>query len=94
MSAPRGAYASSAMAKYPFLSDPYNDSYVPTVADWRALNLTAQFNRGFNLGSKLTATDFTLALTSEGMTALVGTRPNRAGTRIGAGGAFLSVMRR
>ncbi len=48
--------------KHGFLNSRFNEQYVPTLAEWRALELTARLNRSAPLSGKVCMTGFDCAV--------------------------------
>lgn len=74
LSIPRNYDSVAQSKKYPYLSNLYNESYTPTFADWRALDLTAAHNNESYLSDKLIKTGFGVYLLPTGITVGVGTK--------------------
>ena len=60
---------------YPYLPDVYSERYIPTLAEWRALDLTAHWNYEGGLTERLIRTSLEASALDRDLVLLVGTKP-------------------
>ena len=74
--------------KYPYLPEEYSELYTPTLAEWRALQLTAHWNSSGGLTERLQRVNLTVRVRPHGLILVVVTKPQPSWNTYRGAGRF------